>query len=92
MANQDCSNDIVGLTKNCMEYIKFPSNPKTAPSKECCEVVKKCDVKCVCDHVTKDIEKAICMEKVVYVADQCGRPLPKGSKCGSYEIPPSKMF
>ncbi|KAJ4767242.1 Bifunctional inhibitor/lipid-transfer protein/seed storage 2S albumin superfamily protein [Rhynchospora pubera] len=96
-ADRDCTNDMKNLATKCMPYVTYPPNPKIAPSKECCGVVQKCDMKCICDHITKEIEKLICMEKVVYVANSCGRPLVKGSKCGTkrsanlhirYQVPP----
>lgn len=79
----DCSNDMKNLAMKCMPYVTYPPNPKIAPSKDCCGAVQNCDMKCVCGHINKEIEKLICMEKVVYVAGECGRSLTKGSKCGS---------
>ncbi|KAJ6670766.1 BIFUNCTIONAL INHIBITOR/LIPID-TRANSFER PROTEIN/SEED STORAGE 2S ALBUMIN SUPERFAMILY PROTEIN [Salix viminalis] len=32
--------------------------------------------------------KVISMEKVVYVARTCGLPVPPGTVCGSYTVPP----
>ncbi|KAI3968259.1 hypothetical protein MKX01_018562 [Papaver californicum] len=61
--------------------------PKRAPSLECCSSVKKLDSDCLCSHVTKEVERKISMDKAVYVAQKCDRPLPPGSKCGSYSVP-----
>ncbi|KAJ4750913.1 Bifunctional inhibitor/lipid-transfer protein/seed storage 2S albumin superfamily protein [Rhynchospora pubera] len=87
VTSEECSNDLSKLSISCKQYVKYPANPKIDPSKECCDVVQQSNIKCVCGHVTKEIEKIISMEKVVYVAAKCGRPLAKGSKCGSYQIP-----
>lgn len=82
-ADSDCSNDMKNLAMKCMPYVMYPPNPKIPPSKGCCGVVRNSNMQCVCGHITEKVKKLISMEKVVYVADACGRPLAKGSKCGS---------
>ncbi|KAH7511328.1 hypothetical protein FEM48_Zijuj02G0050800 [Ziziphus jujuba var. spinosa] len=49
------------------------SGPQTLPSKRCCTVEKSLDIPCVCNLVTKEIEKLISMDKAVFV--------------GSYTVP-----
>ncbi|KAL6853508.1 hypothetical protein ACP4OV_019537 [Aristida adscensionis] len=83
----DCKNDLKDLADKCQQFVKFPANLKIPPSTECCAAVQKADVPCVCSNVTPVIEKVVCMEKIVYVADYCNRPLKAGSKCGSYTDP-----
>ncbi|XP_058108851.1 protein LIM1-like [Magnolia sinica] len=78
----DCNGDINDLIAQCLKYVQNPG-PEVPPSQACCDVIKRVNIPCVCQHVTKDIEKAISMEKVVYVASYCHRPLASGSKCGS---------
>jgi len=44
-----------------------PANSKTPPLDGCCDVVKKSNIPCLCFKVTKEINKAIGMEKVVFI-------------------------
>ncbi|XP_010273373.1 PREDICTED: male-cone protein 1-like [Nelumbo nucifera] len=83
---QDCKADIDGLMKECLQYIK-KSGPQVPPSQGCCDVVKKANITCVCQNITKEMEQTISMAKVVYVAKYCGRDLPHGLKCGDTTIP-----
>ncbi|OVA01513.1 Bifunctional inhibitor/plant lipid transfer protein/seed storage helical domain [Macleaya cordata] len=82
-----CEGQFQGLAQQCSQYV-LKTGPKTPPSKGCCDLIKKADVPCICKHVTKEIEQIVSMEKMVYVAGYCGKPLPHGSKCGSFTIPP----
>ncbi|KAL5227701.1 hypothetical protein ABZP36_015966 [Zizania latifolia] len=82
-----CDDSLKNLFAECKQYILNPPNPKIAPSDACCGEVQKVDVPCLCSKVTPETEKLVCMEKVVYVADYCKRPLKPGSKCGSYTVP-----
>jgi hypothetical protein len=82
-ADGDCENDLHSLISDCKSYVMFPANPKVPPSDACCGVIKKANVSCLCSKVTKEIEKVVCMEKVVYVAEQCKRPFEHGFQCGS---------
>ncbi|OVA01514.1 Bifunctional inhibitor/plant lipid transfer protein/seed storage helical domain [Macleaya cordata] len=79
---QGCEGDIQGLISQCAQYV-LKEGPKTPPSQGCCDVVKKADVPCICQHVTPAIEALVSVEKVIYVADYCGKALPRGTKCGS---------
>ncbi|KAF5182996.1 Bifunctional inhibitor/lipid-transfer protein/seed storage 2S albumin superfamily protein [Thalictrum thalictroides] len=87
----ECGGALQGLLNNCAAFVtKF--GPQTDPSKACCDVVKAADVPCVCQHIPPGAELIVSMEKVVYVANFCGKELPHGTKCGSYTIPPASSF
>nr|AGT17451.1 Bifunctional inhibitor/plant lipid transfer protein/seed storage helical domain [Saccharum hybrid cultivar R570] len=86
-ADGGCDNDLQSLISECKQYVMFPANPKIPPSDGCCGVIKKANVPCLCAKVTKEIEKVVCMDKVVYVAEQCKRPFEHGFQCGSYRVP-----
>jgi hypothetical protein len=79
---QSCQANALGLVSQCEKYVR-KSGPKAKPSWGCCAVVKIVDVTCVCKLVSKEIEDAIDMEKVVYVARSCGKKIASGTKCGS---------
>ncbi|KAF8751335.1 hypothetical protein HU200_012218 [Digitaria exilis] len=79
----DCDNDLKDLARECQQYVMEPPNPKTPPSSACCGVVQKVNVPCACSKVTKETEKLVCMENVVYVANECKRPFPPGYQCGT---------
>ncbi|KAK6923458.1 Bifunctional inhibitor/plant lipid transfer protein/seed storage helical domain [Dillenia turbinata] len=83
----DCEGDVQNLIAKCKSFVLKPG-PKVKPSEDCCAVVKKVDVPCVCKYVTPPIELIVSMEKVVYVARTCGVQVPPGMKCGSYMVPP----
>lgn len=77
-----CEDDVIGLVTKCKEFVK-KEGPIVKPSEDCCAVVKKANVPCVCSLVTKQIEDLISMEKVFYVAKSCGKKVSPGTKCGS---------
>lgn len=79
---QTCQGDLQGLIKQCAQYVQKPG-PIVQPSQGCCSIVKNVDVPCICKYITKDVEKIISMEKVVYVARFCGQAISSGTKCGS---------
>nr|POF15929.1 hypothetical protein CFP56_42755 [Quercus suber] len=81
VVGQGCLGDVQGLISQCASYVKN-GGPKIKPSPQCCDVIKKADIPCVCKQLTAEIEKAIDMEKMVFVAKTCGKPLAPGSKCG----------
>ncbi|KAL5565834.1 hypothetical protein UlMin_028998 [Ulmus minor] len=83
----DCKKSALNLATSCSNYVLKSGAPKVKPSPACCRVVKTVDLPCVCNFVTKDIEKVIDMEKVVFVASCCGKKLAPGTKCGSYRVP-----
>ncbi|XP_068658107.1 uncharacterized protein [Aristolochia californica] len=83
---QDCSEDFKALTQHCARFVRI-SGPKEPPSAECCQVVQRCNLPCICSRITKEMEKIISPEKVAFVAHSCGRPIPSGTKCGSLTIP-----
>jgi len=82
---QPCQGDMQGLITQCALFVQ-KNVPKMNPSPGCCGVIKSVDIPCVCQHITKDIEQMIDMEKVVFVAQYCGRPLAQGTKCGSKKL------
>ncbi|KAJ9139750.1 hypothetical protein P3X46_030454 [Hevea brasiliensis] len=77
-----CQKDVIGLATKCKDFVE-KEGPIVKPSKDCCAVVKKANVPCVCSLVTKQIEDLISMEKVFYVAKTCGKKVSPGTKCGS---------
>ncbi|CAO2166716.1 unnamed protein product [Urochloa humidicola] len=83
----DCNQDLQDLITNCQDYVKFPADPKIPPSAACCTVIHRVNIPCLCSKVTPTVETLICMDKVVYVANYCKRPLKPGSQCGSYPVP-----
>ena len=82
-APPNCDQDLQNLIANCQDYVKFPADPKIPPSSACCGVIQRANIPCLCSKVTPTVETLICMDKVVYVASYCKRPLRPGSNCGS---------
>lgn len=82
VAGQACINDLQSLRLHCAFYVQ-KNMPKTNPSPECCSVLMTMNMPCVCQHITKEIEQAIDMEKAVYAAKYCDAALIPGTMCGS---------
>ncbi|XP_009354492.2 uncharacterized protein LOC103945624 [Pyrus x bretschneideri] len=87
VVGQLCGADIGGLVTQCAAYVQ-KGTPMTDPSEACCELIRQVDIPCACKHVTKKVEQMVDMNKVVHVVSYCGKPVPKGMKCGSYTVPP----
>ncbi|KAJ6691953.1 LIPID TRANSFER PROTEIN [Salix purpurea] len=86
----NCKEIVPSLVSNCSRFVRVPG-PKVPPSAACCKVaqaVTVADVPCFCKLITPAVQKVISMEKVVYVARTCGLPVPPGTVCGSYTVPP----
>ncbi|KAK6916060.1 Bifunctional inhibitor/plant lipid transfer protein/seed storage helical domain [Dillenia turbinata] len=81
-----CEGDVQDLKAECKSFVS-KLGPKRPPSKECCAVVMRADVPCVCTYVTRAVELIISMNKAVYVARTCGLQVPSGMQCGSYIVP-----
>ncbi|BAT14063.1 Os11g0484700 [Oryza sativa Japonica Group] len=82
-AADKCEKDLDLLMGSCEGYLRFPAEAKAAPSRACCGAVRRVDVGCLCGMVTPEVEQYVCMDKAVYVAAYCHRPLLPGSYCGS---------
>ncbi|XP_010931588.1 uncharacterized protein [Elaeis guineensis] len=81
-----CGQNLANLIFQCLQFVQIPG-PTVNPSKKCCAEVKKVDVVCICKNIPPLIEKLVSVPKAVHVAKFCGRPLPKGTKCGNYTVP-----
>lgn len=77
-----CGGDMQGLITQCAVYVQ-KGTPVANPSPTCCAAVKTADIPCICQKITKDIEIMVDMNKVFRLASFCGRPLARGTKCGS---------
>ncbi|KAL4600803.1 hypothetical protein ACB092_11G225900 [Castanea dentata] len=86
VVGDDCQGDMQGLVAQCAMYVQ-KSMPKMNPSQQCCSVIQRADMPCVCQHMTKDVVKMVDMKKVIFVVQYCGRPVAPGTTCGSYTVP-----
>ena len=80
-----CQGDITAVIVQCAQYVR-KNAPKEDPSQACCDAIKGADILCLCQHVPRGLLPLIDMDKVVYVAQFCGKPLPRGTKCGGDKI------
>ncbi|KAM0022240.1 putative bifunctional inhibitor/plant lipid transfer protein/seed storage helical [Helianthus debilis subsp. tardiflorus] len=85
MVSAECAGDMQGLLQECARYVQKPG-PMIQPSAGCCSVVKNVDLPCVCSHITTEVEGVISMEKAAFIAGACGKPLSRGTHCGSYVV------
>ncbi|TKY49651.1 lipid-transfer protein DIR [Spatholobus suberectus] len=81
-----CQGDMTGLVTQCAMYVQ-KSGPKMNPSPECCHEIKIADGSCLCQHLTKAMLQFIDVQKVIYVAQSCGKPIPSGTNCGGVTVP-----
>lgn len=77
-----CGVDVEDLISKCVDYV-IPAGPIVDPSTDCCAVVSTLNIPCLCDNIPSGIEQTMSFDKAVYVANKCGNPMKKGSKCGS---------
>lgn len=81
-ASAQCQGDFQGLIQECSRFVQ-KQGPQQSPSQACCDVVRNVDLPCVCQHVTSQVERIISMQKAAFVSASCGKPLARGTKCGS---------
>ena len=84
VVGQGCEADVENLVNNCGRFVQR-DKPRISPSPQCCNAVHKANIRCACSHVTNETVKLIDMDKVVFVAMSCGRPLTPGS-CGGKKL------
>ncbi|VVB12182.1 unnamed protein product [Arabis nemorensis] len=61
-----------------------------SPTAQCCLRIRRTPMWCVCSIVTPQLAATINIDKVKYavgVIRQCGRPVARGTKCGSLTVP-----
>ena len=69
----------------CEAFVK-KDGPKAYPYPTCCGAIQKADIPCICKQLNSEMEKNIDMNKVVFVAKMCNKPLAPGSKCGGKKL------
>lgn len=83
-AVHDCSHDKELVFMYCMRSISISAPSYVTPSASCRGVVRSCDMTCVCSIITPtEQEKLIDVARLIHLAEDCGKPIPRGSKCGS---------
>ncbi|KAF5445940.1 hypothetical protein F2P56_031611 [Juglans regia] len=87
VAVQACIGDLQALRTYCANFLE-KNMAKSNPSPMCCSVFMTLNVICTCNHITKEVEQVIDMEKFFYAAKYCGMPLLAGTQCGSFSVPP----
>ncbi|XP_006662181.2 uncharacterized protein LOC102705011 [Oryza brachyantha] len=84
-AGSDCQNDIGVLKTTCYNFVK-KDGPMLEPSPDCCTTMKGVNVPCVCSYLgSPGVKDNISLDKVFYVAKQCGIPIP-GNCGGSMKV------
>ncbi|KAL2337112.1 hypothetical protein Fmac_011558 [Flemingia macrophylla] len=74
-----------GLVTECAMYVE-KSGPEMNPSQGCCIQIQNAGDWCLCQHITKAMLQFIDMQKVIFVAESCGKPIPPGTNCGGIGI------
>ncbi|CAL4996178.1 unnamed protein product [Urochloa decumbens] len=84
----DCYDDKLLVMDKCEKNLKIRGD-YIRPGHECCNAVRGSDIVCVCGKISLEEEAKISIAKVIYVARDCGKPIPAGNKCGGFIVPPS---
>nr|TKW06245.1 hypothetical protein SEVIR_7G230100v2 [Setaria viridis] len=85
---EDCYEEKRSIIKYCIKSIRIRGK-YVPPSRTCRVYVELCDMACVCHVLTPQDELRISAFKLVRLARDYGVPVPAGSKCGSWTVPPS---
>ncbi|KAJ0981692.1 hypothetical protein J5N97_009947 [Dioscorea zingiberensis] len=88
VSGQEPGNDCGGpplrdLMNKCQPFDDEPE----PPTKDCCIALQNANITNICSCFGR-IERGIILQKLSYIAQQCGRPLPPGTQCASYIVPP----
>ncbi|PIA48264.1 hypothetical protein AQUCO_01400684v1 [Aquilegia coerulea] len=78
---QNCKSDFQSLKLHCLKYLGF-YGAKIPPSKECCQVIKKMDIGCICTVPTYEVTHTISLNKFVFVSGFCGKLPGNTYDCG----------
>ncbi|TKY49650.1 lipid-transfer protein DIR [Spatholobus suberectus] len=77
-----CQGNMQGFITQCAMYVQ-KSGPKVNPSPECCHEIKNVtDASCLCQNLTKATLQFVDIQKMIYVAQFYGKPIPSGTNCG----------
>ncbi|KXG19465.1 hypothetical protein SORBI_3010G062700 [Sorghum bicolor] len=85
LGEKDCYHERDSVKHDCKKTIKI-NHPYDPPTAECIGAVKLSDMVCICRILTTDDEKEISVPKLLRLAEECNRPVPAGSKCGSQTV------
>ncbi|TVU30210.1 hypothetical protein EJB05_21820, partial [Eragrostis curvula] len=89
LGEHDCYHEKENVKVKCKKNLDIVS-PYVRPraGSKCCRTVRESDMVCVCRTLTRAEEDEISAVKLVDVADDCGKPVPVGNKCGTWTVPP----
>ncbi|KAF8669935.1 hypothetical protein HU200_051117 [Digitaria exilis] len=85
----DCYGEKYSVLERCKENLKKVAYVPPKLGDECCRTVAVSDMVCVCGVLTEEEMEQIRSLSVILIARDCGHPLPAGTKCGIWTIPPS---
>jgi hypothetical protein len=80
--DQDCYQEKDMVLRECTISIITIGN-YIPPSNLCCRHVRSSDMVCVCRKLEPSDEVSVSPRKLVRVAEDCRKPLPPRTKCGS---------
>ncbi|TVU38544.1 hypothetical protein EJB05_11920, partial [Eragrostis curvula] len=84
---QDCHEEKELVMAKCIATITN-HGPYAPPNLPCRQAVAASDMVCICRTLSHLDETSVSASKLVHLAKDCGKPVPVGSKCGSWTIPP----
>ncbi|TVU22431.1 hypothetical protein EJB05_32125 [Eragrostis curvula] len=87
---KDCTKEKVAVLHFCDGSINI-NGAYVAPTVACRNIVEaeETDMICICRNIAPADEVLISVMKFIQLARDCNKPLPAGTKCGSWIVRPS---
>ncbi|KAJ1257614.1 hypothetical protein BS78_10G009500 [Paspalum vaginatum] len=83
----DCYDQKEAIKYRCRKTITIVG-PYREPTSDCRHTVQASDMVCICEKITLKEQGIISVVKLVQLARECGNPVPPGTHCGLWEVPP----
>ncbi|TVU12344.1 hypothetical protein EJB05_45982, partial [Eragrostis curvula] len=83
---EECYDEKILVKEKCMETITIRGD-YVRPSAPCVQAVKDSNMICICRILTTDDQLEISVIKILRLARECHKPLPGGTKCGTFTVP-----
>ncbi|TVU15250.1 hypothetical protein EJB05_38775, partial [Eragrostis curvula] len=82
----DCHGEKELVKSKCKKTITMVGD-YIPPDDNCRRAVEASDMACICRILSLEEQNKICVVKLVWLAGECGKPVPAGEKCGTWTVP-----
>ena len=91
VGDADCYKEKQMVMRLCNDSIKIGGD-YVPPTDLCRQYVSRVDMVCICHKLTSYDELVVSAIKLVHLAQDCHKPVPSRSKCGSKYLPLYKFI